>query len=561
MATLEERLALGLLEHEAAQKAESTPDWSEVPGLAWENTPESAGRLASGIWEMISNPVDTFEAIVSLAGGVASKLIPGLELDETSANAFGEFMVDRYGGVEGDAFSGLRTTLAEDPVGVLADLASILTAGSGAVAGGASTLSRLSRVANNGSPPGPTTGALNAIGAGANRVGSIASYVDPIGLPFRVAGGVIGGLRNRDASLLAREGVSPTMGQALGGPVGQLEEVVGTVPVLGSAIAAGRSRAQGQFNQAAYNRALRPIGQKADKTVTGDEAIAQVSDALSNAYDDLLPKLTLTPDDILLEDIARLVSEAKKIIGPAAASSLDRVLLNSLDPYLVAPISGTKFKAVEATLGNHGKIFSGSTFPDQRLVGDAISDIQTALRDALKRSNPQHAAALRDINTGYANYARLRNAGAKVPSGESFTPGQLASSVRASDKTVGKGASAKGRALMQDLSRAGLKVLGDKVRSSGTTERAVALGGLGALATGVVPGVDPMMVAALAGTAVPYLPGAQGAMAAALLKRPPGARSIGGAVRRHGPILGHAGYQATQPKREGSRALEARLRM
>jgi|TARA_R110000737_G_scaffold35283_1_gene54255 hypothetical protein len=577
MATLEERLA-------AAAKAESTPDWSEVPGQAFENAPESAGRLASGIWEMITNPVDTAVAVGDLAKGVASKLIPGLELDETAANNFGKYIVDRYGGDEGDSFAGLRRSVAKDPVGVIADLSALVTGGSMAAAKGAMVVSKVAGSADKaaraaflsdaagrvpaiasaadiaGTGARGVASAAEATSRGLDKVAKAASYADPVALPFRAAGGAIKGVKNPDAKLLFKEGVSPTMGQILGGTAGRLEETIGTVPVLGSAIAAGRNRAAGQFNQAARNRALNPIGETADKRIVGSGGVDEVSSKLSLAYDDLLPKVTLTPDTQLLDDIIKAAAEAKKTIGPDAAKSLDKILENQLMPHLSAPIGGVKFKAVEEALGKLGENFGGSNFPDQRIVGDAISDVQTALKDALARSNPQHAAELKSINEGYANYVRLRGAQKADLAGDDFTPSQYASSVRSSDKSVGKGNFARGRALGQDLSSAGVRVLGDKVRSSGTAERGAVLGVGGAAATGSIPFVEPMTAALMAASAVPYAPGIQRGMAAALLKGQKWRGPMGGAVQKLGPAVGRAGYQSTQPQREEDELLQERLR-
>ena len=533
---------------------------------------------------MITNPVDTAVAVGDLAKGVASKLIPGLELDETAANNFGKYIVDRYGGDEGDSFAGLRRSVAKDPVGVIADLSALVTGGSMAAAKGAMVVSKVAGSADKaaraaflsdaagrvpaiasaadiaGTGARGVASAAEATSRGLDKVAKAASYADPVALPFRAAGGAIKGVKNPDAKLLFKEGVSPTMGQILGGTAGRLEETIGTVPVLGSAIAAGRNRAAGQFNQAARNRALNPIGETADKRIVGSGGVDEVSSKLSLAYDDLLPKVTLTPDTQLLDDIIKAAAEAKKTIGPDAAKSLDKILENQLMPHLSAPIGGVKFKAVEEALGKLGENFGGSNFPDQRIVGDAISDVQTALKDALARSNPQHAAELKSINEGYANYVRLRGAQKADLAGDDFTPSQYASSVRSSDKSVGKGNFARGRALGQDLSSAGVRVLGDKVRSSGTAERGAVLGVGGAAATGSIPFVEPMTAALMAASAVPYAPGIQRGMAAALLKGQKWRGPMGGAVQKLGPAVGRAGYQSTQPQREEDELLQERLR-
>mgnify|MGYP003651835694 FL=1 len=619
MSTIEESLA-------AAVKAESTPDWSEVPGQAFDNAPESAGRLVSGIWDMITNPVDTAVAVGSLAGGIASKLVPGLELDETGADAFGKFIVERYGGDEGDAFAGLRRTLAKDPVGALADLSAAFTGGSTVAAKAAMLASKtvkpvlsaadkaarsisISKALEN-TPVSTTTTGPGSMGqfrqfrpdntpvsrteSLANKVGNVsrtlegaadtvikgevlskipgrtgsairgvaaaAPYLDPVGGPIKAVGGALKGLDRPDAKMLLEEGVSPTMGQTLGGLANQLEETVGTVPVLGSAIAAGRKRANSQFNLAARNRALNPIGETSDIGAIGDAGIYAVKDKLSIAYDNILKKVMLTPDGQLMDDIADVVSEAKKNIGPDASSSLDRIIENQVIPHIDAPIMGEKFKEVTSALGGYGRNFGKSPDPDHRIVGNAVSKVRKAFKNALARTNPNHASRLDSIDEGFANYARLRATQKAVKSGEDPTPSQLATGVRSEDKSVGQGASATGTALMQDLSSAGMRVLGDKVRSSGTMERGAVLGVGGAAATGTIPFVEPMTAALMAASAVPYAPGVQGLMARALLSRAKPIVKAGEAVDTLGPRAMRGAYQSTQPDREEDRLLEERLR-
>jgi hypothetical protein len=155
----------------------------------------------------------------------------------------------------------------------------------------------------------------------------------------------------------------------------------------------------------------------------------------------------------------------------------------------------------------------------------------------------------------------LRAAQKSVKSGEDFTPGHYATAVRASDRSVGKGDFARGRALGQDLSSAGMRVLGDKVPSSGTAERLAVLGTGSAIASGTAAGlVPPMVLALIAGSAVPYAPGIQRGMAAALLKGQKWRGPIGGVAQKLGPVVGHAGYQTTRPQREEDELLRERAR-
>jgi len=130
----------------ASGEAPFTPDWAEVPGLMRENAAESGKQMANDIWQMVRHPVDTITAVADLGKGVASKVIPGLELDESAADAFGEFIVKRYGGDEGDAFAGLRRTLASDPAGAVSDLSAFFTGGGMAVAKASGIVGKGARV-------------------------------------------------------------------------------------------------------------------------------------------------------------------------------------------------------------------------------------------------------------------------------------------------------------------------------------------------------------------------------------------------------------------------------
>lgn len=111
------------------------------------NIPSSALQLGKDIIEPILSPIETAKSIGVLAQGVVEKgvkniaaIVPedvpiigpaaaaidlGVTENEEVANAVGDFINERYGSV--DAF---KATVQEDPVGVLADVAGLLTGGS-----------------------------------------------------------------------------------------------------------------------------------------------------------------------------------------------------------------------------------------------------------------------------------------------------------------------------------------------------------------------------------------------------------------------------------------------
>lgn len=112
-----------------------TLEWKEVLKSAVGNVPGSALEYGKGMIEPIKHPIKTAKAIGTLAAGGAQKLIPGQQSEEIAQqeqafDAVVEHFKGRYGSVEG-----FKKTVSKDPVGVLADVATLLIPGGQAVKG------------------------------------------------------------------------------------------------------------------------------------------------------------------------------------------------------------------------------------------------------------------------------------------------------------------------------------------------------------------------------------------------------------------------------------------
>lgn len=103
---------------------EENKSWSDVGIDALINTPESALRFASDMAQVFIHPVETAQNLGGVLLGTLQLAIPGEQDSEANAKAVGQFFVDRYGSVEN-----LKKTLSDDPVGFLADAATVLTGG------------------------------------------------------------------------------------------------------------------------------------------------------------------------------------------------------------------------------------------------------------------------------------------------------------------------------------------------------------------------------------------------------------------------------------------------
>jgi hypothetical protein len=350
-----------------------------------------------------------------------------------------------------------------------------------------------------------------------------------------------------DVKLLMEEGVTPTTGQILGGWAARLEEKARSIPILGDAITWAQRGAVEDLNRAAYSRALKPIGGTASKDV-GREGVEDVYKQLSDAYGRLLPRLSFKADPTFAQELGTLRTMAQQL-PEREAQRFEQILRNAVVGKFTPQgnASGETIKMVESDLGRLARGYGKSQEIDQRLLGDALQELQATIRRTLARVNPQHAQELADINQGYSVYAKIRDAAARQGSEKGiFSPAQLAAAVRAGDSSVSKGAYARGAAPMQDLSDAGKAVLGSKYPDSGSAGRLIVGGLTGAAGAGAVGSglVSPAVPAALGVATLPYLPIIRRLFAHALTKRPEAATAIAERVRQLAPALGATGAPA-----------------
>lgn len=306
----------------------------------------------------------------------------------------------------------------------------------------------------------------------------------------------------KSVAYLQERGVQPTLGQLAGKTGAKIEDVAQPLSYF------GQERALGQFNKAAYNQVLAPIGEKFDGEA-GRDAVRIVGDKLSAAYENLVPKLKLVPDAQLQTDFANAIARTDEM-SEAAAKQFSNIIEKQLPR---GPLEGEALKKLQSALTEKIQQFSGSQDPSHAMMVDAFSDIRTAITENLARVNPESATALQAIDHGWANLVRLEMASGKTKDGV-FTPNQLLSAARQADQTIRSRAVARGMGGdMQDLADAGIRVLGNSYPNSGTPARlavgALEGGGLTALST-----VHPGAAAALLGTGAAYTPWGQKAISA-----------------------------------------------
>ena len=129
-------------EFDAISPEENGLSAGQVMSSAVSNFPQSAKQFGTDIWEAVTNPIQTAENALDLGIGVVQLAIPGEQGNEEKARAVGEFFANRYGGLEN-----VKTTIATDPVGFIADVSMVLTGGGMAAARAPGTLGKIGSVA------------------------------------------------------------------------------------------------------------------------------------------------------------------------------------------------------------------------------------------------------------------------------------------------------------------------------------------------------------------------------------------------------------------------------
>lgn len=348
--------------------------------------------------------------------------------------------------------------------------------------------------------------------------------------------GIVKPAVDKGVASLNKAGVTTTVGQTLGGAANRIEQALSSVPFLGDMIKQARYRSIEDFNRAAYSRALEPIGLSMDKSMpVGRAGIAAVESKLSDAYNTLLPKLTGSVDDQLGNELRSLVQGAQSL-GPDKARQFSAILQQQIGKRVTPQgnMSGETIKTIESELGRLARGYRSSADFDSRQLGDAVREAQAAIRRMVERQNPNLAPELAKINEGWANYVRLESAAALIGARDGvFSPAQLLSAVKASDRSVRKGAFSRGDALMQDLAETGKRVLGDTVPDSGTASRTLAALGAGGF-------IEPTTATLGAVGMLPYTRAGQSMANAALTSRPAAASRFAELMRVYGPSSGGA---------------------
>lgn len=275
----------------------------ETGAEAISNAPASAIQFGKGMYEAITNPVETAGSMLDIAAGglqkAAGAVLPKPVMDflnsfddaaakraMNAANQFGGQMAYRYG-----SYDRLTNTMATDPVGFAADMSTLLSGGAGAAgrAGMTGTAAKLSRAAELTNP----VNALAPVGRATRKIATkapsvVADYLSPKSAAYMAAAEgrgneLINAMRNPNVAIVP--GTKPTAAQAAS-PVGATK--FSAMGAQSEKILPSEYLARAGENEAARLASLRTVGGTPESLAAAKTAREAAAKPFYNAADKTL---------------------------------------------------------------------------------------------------------------------------------------------------------------------------------------------------------------------------------------------------------------------------------
>jgi hypothetical protein len=309
-----------------------------------------------------------------------------------------------------------------------------------------------------------------AYGAGSAEPGerlSNAAY-EALATPFtNIFGSAVGktlgvplqGAPARVRLLADKYGINLTPGQMTGG--GGFERTVSGLPLVGSQIRKRRNETLDQFNRAAFDEGLAPIGVRV--SAPGQTGIAEAQNAVTKAYTDALDGVDLMPDaDFVQQARGSAYSQLSKLreVGPELQQEVDGIFTRYAGPN--GEISGENLQMALQDLQKLKNDYKTDTRWRTR-IAPQLDEISDAYSGLLERQFPENYQMFKQANEAYRNVSILEKAVDTATDGDIFNPGKLRQATReGTTRFGGKKASARGDRPFNSLVMPSLKTIPKK---------------------------------------------------------------------------------------------------
>lgn len=287
----------------------------------------------------------------------------------------------------------------------------------------------------------------------------------------RTTGRALAGVTDAARRRLDDAGVRMSVGQLLGGAPKVIEDRFSSFPLVGDRIRAMRGEGVADFNRAAFDEALSPIGASTNG-VTGEAGIDLARKARSQAYRDALDPVNVSADAPFFNDYTAAV-QAGRNLPVEMSSKLDYTLpkrvANAFDEN--RNLSGYDFQQAIRGLRRDAKSVANEPYGYD--FGQVTDQAESALEGLLQRQAPDALPAYQAANEANRNVEVLRDAVVRARNGTRsnepgmFMPSQLIDASTSNSRRFGNTAGTTQQPLYE-LSRAGQEVLPSKIADPGT---------------------------------------------------------------------------------------------
>jgi hypothetical protein len=368
--------------------------WGETLGSALINLPRSTAEELGGIWDAVTSPIQTAKSIGSLGGALLSKMGVA-DFDESSADALGQYYVNKYGSIEG-----FKKELANNPASILADVATVLTAGAGTVTklGLPAKIAKLGRRAD----------------VAQKFVGAVARNVDPITAMTNLVTKAV------PATVKAAgKGTGKLATGVLGLTTGAGGDAITEAAKVG--FERGATGAPTSASEA-FLEAMRNPAASADEVVQlARDAVGNLRQQASQRYLDKMAQFGKNPTPLDISRVRQRITAIKpasydtwkETQGPRPSSHrawetmnqfVDEYAYNATqDPSLLNPLALDQFKQDLYDVGS--KVGGAYDRDAARIAGTAYG----AVKDELVKHDPLYADAMKDYENAATQAQQLES--------------------------------------------------------------------------------------------------------------------------------------------------------
>jgi hypothetical protein len=345
----------------------------------------------------------------------------------------------------------------------------------------------------------------------------------------KTAGKVLNPLITKAEQTMKDLGVKLTPGMVAGGQFKDIESIAAGIPLVGKYIADAKERALFSFNKGLLNRTLGKVDEKLPEDVIGRDAIAHTADVIGKKYDEVLGKISYKLD---YPSYAGILKAVKTPVAGAdrvkAQEEINSIIFDRLPKD--TKIDGQTYKQIESMLRERSNSYMRGD-PGQQDVGKALKEAANAMKEGLKKQNPDHTSTLRRIDSAYGDLSTMEKAAAAIGSENGvFTPQAYKLAVKQKDISKDKRAFGRGRARNQQEAEAAVGVMVPSKEAG--LEGRLALSNIGAYSIASNPAVAGAASLIVPAVAALYSESGVNAMNALMRSRPEIARQLGATLTK-----------------------------